>query len=266
LTTAEKLARLWPELSLISCWADATARTYVPGIRELFPSVEIQPKGLLSTECCVSLPLVSSPGSALAIRSHFCEFATEARSTTKLAHEIQPGERYRVIVTTGAGFYRYDTGDWIEVIGTVNGCPLLRFIGREMTSDLVGEKLSEPFVQRAIERLLRGVPQTPVFATLVPGRDPPQYHLLLQFDVSPGDDRTQNLAAAFHDLLCENPYYQNAIELKQLEASRVHIVERHRLGLWEEYERACLARGMCAGDIKPKSLDASTDWSEIVRK
>src|SRR5262249_44287427 len=112
---SEKLSATWPNLQLISCWADAGAAVHVPALREAFPKVEIQSKGLIATEAFVSLPLFSYDGAALAIRSHFFEF--EEISTTgrcRLAHEIERGGRYRVIVTTAGGLYRYQLRDEIE--------------------------------------------------------------------------------------------------------------------------------------------------------
>src|SRR5262249_44980010 len=66
---AEKLRATWPRLALVSCWADAAAARGVEELRELVPDVEVQPKGLLATEGCVSFPLVDRPGAALALRS-----------------------------------------------------------------------------------------------------------------------------------------------------------------------------------------------------
>src|SRR5207244_10027784 len=71
---AERLRRLWPRLALISCWADAAAAQFLSELRELFPEVEVQPKGLLATEAFVSFPLLDHSGAALALRSHFFEF------------------------------------------------------------------------------------------------------------------------------------------------------------------------------------------------
>ena len=58
----EKLRLIWPKLALISSWADAGAASYLGQLRQLFPSVEIQPKGLLATEGCVSFPLLGRGG------------------------------------------------------------------------------------------------------------------------------------------------------------------------------------------------------------
>ena len=104
---------------------------------QLFPQVEIQPKGLLATEAIVSIPLLDSPAPALAVRSHFFEFAAvdfvgggivDSRRP-RLAHELECGGRYQILVTTAGGLYRYCLGDEVEVVGSSDQCPLLRFLG-----------------------------------------------------------------------------------------------------------------------------------------
>ena len=57
---ADKVRLIWPRLALISCWTDAAAGQFLPQLRELFPTIEIQPKGLLATEAFVSFPLVGN--------------------------------------------------------------------------------------------------------------------------------------------------------------------------------------------------------------
>ena len=155
---AEKLRRIWPRLALISCWADAGSARYLPPLQELFPAVEIQPKGLLATEGCVSFPLSGRPAPVLAIRSHFFEFQElDSPDRLRLAHELERGGRYRVVLTTAGGLYRYQLRDEIEIVGFENQCPLLRFLGRaDGGCDLVGEKLAEPHVRGVLDRLLDG--------------------------------------------------------------------------------------------------------------
>src|SRR5205085_4734172 len=123
---SEPLRRIWPRLALISCWADAAAGQFLAELRQLFPEVEIQPKGLLATEGFVSFPLTDKPGAALALRCHFFEFE-ELGGRCRLAHELDRGGRYRVVVTTAGGLYRYQLGDEVEVVGFLHQCPLIRF-------------------------------------------------------------------------------------------------------------------------------------------
>ena len=149
-TPGERHAILWPHLQLISCWTDASAAAPAAHVANLFPHASIQGKGLIATEAFISLPLVGREGSALAVRSHFLEFVpVNARnessdSTPRLAHELEPGHRYAVVVSSGGGLYRYQLHDVVEVVGHVRRCPLIRFVGRQgYVSDFFGEKLNE---------------------------------------------------------------------------------------------------------------------------
>ncbi|MEX0715097.1 MAG: GH3 auxin-responsive promoter family protein [Planctomycetaceae bacterium] len=268
-----KLHAIWPDLSLISCWTDAAAAGYVGGLRKLFPSVEIQPKGLLATEGCVSLPMLGRPAPLLAVRSHFFEFEECAAAgeaidggSVRQAHELQAGSRYSVVLTTGGGLYRYRLHDLVEVIGFENECPLLRFVGRSSgTSDLVGEKLSEIHVREVLDRVFAARGLTPGFALLVPILErPPRYRLYLQCDAAQVPSfAAEELAAAVQTGLEENPHYGHAVRLRQLGRCEVHMLDPAGESAWRIHECRLLERGRKAGDIKPAALDPNDDWASV---
>src|SRR6202035_1674739 len=112
-TAGERHAVLWPHLHTISCWTDANAAVPAAHVAGLFPHARIQGKGLIATEAFISLPLVGHDGAALAVRSHFLEFESVNGQNemcdreARLAHELERGRRYAVIVSTGGGLYRY---------------------------------------------------------------------------------------------------------------------------------------------------------------
>jgi hypothetical protein len=255
---AEKLRAAWPRLGLVSCWADAAAARGLGAVRELFPGAEVQPKGLLATEGCVSFPLVGRPAPVLAVRSHFFEFQPAGAVECLMAHELAPVGRYRVVLTTGGGLYRYQLRDEVEVAGFENECPLLRFLGKaDRVSDLVGEKLAEPHVRAVLDRACLAHRLAPRFALLVPveGR-PSRYRLYVETD----DDLPPGFAADLEAGLGENPYYRHAVRLGQLAPAEVRALDPAGEPGWRVYERRCLARGQKAGDIKPAALDAWTGW------
>jgi hypothetical protein len=262
---AETFAQLWPRLALISCWGDASAAPYLSDLRALFPRVEIQPKGLLATEGVVSFPLVDRPGAALAVGSHFFEFA-EAESQgarCRLAHELARSGRYRVVLTTGGGLYRYQLQDEVEVVGFENQCPLLRFLGKaDRTCDLVGEKLSEPFVRAALTRAFAASGWRPRFALLVPvlGR-PPCYRLYLQGGAGAGHP----LSRSVQEELEGNPYFRHAVALGQLGPVEVQELDSQAEPAERVVERHFVGRGQKAGAIKPAVLDSWTGWPELFR-
>ncbi|MEO2029246.1 MAG: GH3 auxin-responsive promoter family protein [Fuerstiella sp.] len=267
-STPEMLHQLWPQLALISCWTGAAAADYLPRIHDLLPGIEIQPKGLLATEGCVSFPLVDRPGAALAVRSHFFEFqeagsrlGSESQPHVHMAHELDIGGIYNVILSTGGGLYRYQLRDSVEVVAFENQCPLLRFLGRSNNScDLVGEKLCEPHVRKVICSAFSVHGVQPKFAMVVPvNNDVPRYRLYVEIS-DPID--TAQLAVLVQTGLEQNPYYRHAIQVRQLASLEVRIISSGESG-WAMYERECMARGQKPGDVKPTAIDPRTGWPEI---
>lgn len=193
---------IWPQLGLVSCWADAAATGPADTLMARLPGVAMQPKGLLATEGIISVPLTQAGGAVLAARSHFFEFLPEGSSETVLAHQLQTNHRYTVVITTSGGLYRYRLGDLIEVIGWSGALPILRLCGRtDKVSDLVGEKLNEAFVTTIFANLEL------TDAVLIPE----QNHYTLRTASTRPD-----LAAQVDAALCANPHYDYARRLGQL--------------------------------------------------
>jgi hypothetical protein len=267
-TAAERHARLWPRLRLISCWADANAAAPASVLRELFPQARMQPKGLIATEGFVSLPLNGHDGSALAVRSHVFEFAPidsggEADEETPLsAHELERGRRYTVIVSTGGGLYRYRLNDVVEVTGHVGECPLLRFAGKhEYVSDWFGEKLHEAHVASVLADALSLVSPRPAFAMLACDRDlaPPAY--VVYADCAADDDALSSATAAIDEGLRRNFHYDYARLLGQLGPPRIYRSEGAAQGCLS----TAVAAGQRAGGVKPLALDRRDGWSRRLR-
>jgi hypothetical protein len=256
----EKMKRLWPRLALISCWTNAGSAPYAAQLAAMFPHVEIQAKGLLATEGCVTIPLVGKPAPALALRSHFFEFQLAHGDETCLAHELETGARYNVILTTGGGLYRYQLRDQVDVVGYEAQCPLLRFVGKaDQVSDMVGEKLSEEFVGKTLGEWLSQPARRAAFAMLVPVAEPtPHYRLYLQLAAGVESALTGELDVMLRD----NPHYDYARRLGQLGAPEVTMIDPAEPPAWGVYEREMLRRGVRAGNIKPVALDRSLDWPQ----
>ncbi|MBI3038637.1 GH3 auxin-responsive promoter family protein, partial [bacterium] len=66
--------KLWPHLDLISTWTKGEARFCLKDLKEWFPNVRIQGKGLLSTESIVTIPIEEAVAPVLAASSGFFEF------------------------------------------------------------------------------------------------------------------------------------------------------------------------------------------------
>jgi hypothetical protein len=243
---------IWPELRLVSCWADGHAALGAEDLARRLPGVTVQAKGLLATEAFVTLPFRGAH--PLAITSHFFEFMADDGGV-RLVEDLREGEGYEVIVTTGGGLWRYRLGDRVVVDGFVGRTPSLRFVGRiGGVSDRRGEKLTEEFVAGVLRDLFAAWP-APKFALLAPEEDESGcgYDLFVEGEVRDEDD-----AARLDAGLRANPQYAWSRDLGQLRAPRIFRIER---GGYESFVRRAQDRGQRLGDIKPVALSAEAGWA-----
>jgi hypothetical protein len=261
-------ALLWPALRLLSCWSDANSFAVAQNLAALFPQTRMQGKGLLATEGLVSFPLYGHEGAALAICSHFLEFlAVDAAGVCdtenpQLAQELERGQKYSVVLTTGGGLYRYQLQDLVEVVGKVNDCPLIRFLGRQnYVSDWFGEKLNEAHVSGILHDVFGALDLLPEFAMLAcdTGTSVPGY--VLYIECSASENVLHNAAARIEERLRENFHYNYARQLGQLAALRVFRAS----GAAESFVEAKRQSGQRAGAIKQMALDQRSGWSRVFR-
>lgn len=262
--TSEVISALWPKLCLISCWADGNAEPYLPKLTSLIPNAAFQPKGLVSTEGITSVPTRGTSGCALAVRSHFFEFLpqdTGSGEATALAHQLEHGRRYSVVITTGGGLYRYMTHDLVDVVGYLDSCPLLRFVGKEShVSDRFGEKLNSMHVQEALDAALAEHDISPEFAMVSfdDAESGPAYALFVESNrasdralLSSGTDLEKSLRQNYHYSYCR--------DLGQLDALRVFRIES---GARHVYVKVCHENGQRIGGLKLSALNNLAGWSE----
>jgi hypothetical protein len=258
----QRHAQLWPHLRLISCWADANAARYAHALGQLFPQARLQPKGLLATEGFISFPVDGQPGAALSLRSHFFEFIPVEHRVDPplLAHQLDMGGQYEVVITTGGGLYRYQLGDVVEMTGFYGHCPLIRFVGRSgAISDWFGEKLDERHVRAVLDRALIAHNRTPSFAMLAcdDGLARPAYVLYIEDDAP--DAVLELIRAEVERGLADNVHYAYCRALGQLNPLRVFHIRADALSA---YIRVCVERGQRAGDIKPVALHRQGGWTQ----
>ncbi len=255
---------LWPKLRVISCWADGSSENYLPGLQSRFPTVSIQPKGLLSTEGIVSFPLCDEPGAVPSIRSHFYEFLEVGTSAVpKLLIELEVDGIYEVVLTTSGGLYRYRTSDLVEVVDIRRGIPRLRFVGRiGNVSDLFGEKLHEEQIIEAMSAITVRQRSRLSFWMVAPDKEcsgETHYTLFIKPADPDGTDGCREIADELERSLLVNPHYKYARELGQLSSLRAVLVEEDYL---RRYTEGCVQLGQRLGDVKLTFLRKEFGWTE----
>ncbi|WP_165975278.1 GH3 auxin-responsive promoter family protein [Actinomadura rubrisoli] len=148
---------LWPRLEVVLAWTSYVARLYLPWVaQEYGPGVRVLPAPLGSCEG----PLVAAvdrhfTAGALMTPSCFYEFVpaeddVRGDSQTMLAHELEEGRDYHVVLSHIAGLYRCATRDIVRVAGFVDRTPRVEYCGRDGMLSAADERLREHQVLRAM--------------------------------------------------------------------------------------------------------------------
>ncbi len=249
---------LFPKLALVSCWTDAQAGLWIPEVKQRLGNIPIQGKGLLATEGVTTIPF-GHGDPVLAYTSHFFEFRNLFTGEILLLENLQIGENYEVILTTGGGLYRYATKDVVQMTGKIGACPRLKFQGRSSASvDMVGEKLHETHVYQVIIDALKKYPlrHKGIFLYGIKENYQARYQVLIACE---NDYYVNDFLKYLEKSFCQNPYYQQARQLGQLlPLEAVKLSETFGTTLLNHYKKQKQIRD---GDVKlpllfpPFSLD-----------
>lgn len=228
---------LFPNLKFISTWGSASAQMSYIKLKTLFPNVVIQKKGLLATEAPMTIPLFNIEGSVPLINDVYFEFISKDSEILGLEKLIF-GETYEVVISQKGGLLRYPMNDLVRVEGFYKKTPLLEFVGRKhQISDMVGEKLHESEVAKAIE-------DTGAYA-LIPSLDKLKYILLVD------NSFNEKKVAEIENRLHHNIHYKNARLLGQL--NEIEVVSCNQpIEILNQYYTNIL--NIKKGDIKESFL------------
>ena len=247
--------RLWPNLKVVSCWADGQAIGAASELAQSLGSIALQPKGLIATEGIISIPFEGCH--PLAIRSHYLEFEDDSGRLSPVS-ELRENREYNVILTNGGGLCRYRLDDRIALDGMLGRTPSIRFVGKSShVSDRMGEKLSDGFVASVLSKLFEDKQRKPSFAMLAPDVDASGWRYTLYLDY----EASTEFAAKLDLLLSANPQYLYCRRLSQLQPPRVFHVSD---GGYAAYCERLLKTGKRLGEIKPVGLSALDNWSNYL--
>ncbi len=278
---------VWPHLSMLGCWLGGSAGIQSEKLREWYGETPMRDIGFRATEGTMTVPIAdNTPTGVPCLENVFLEFVPEHdmeqdNPPTLLAHELEQGKRYYILLTTAAGLYRYDINDIVEVQGEHNGCPMFAFArkGRDM-SNITGEKIHVNQVLIAAERAATSSGLTWTQVQMIPDVESSRYDLLVEPTKGQPDVRTlQNFAAALDQELsqCNDEYRQKRkshrlhqpriFEMKEgwyQRRWRADVVSRGKrdyqykwpvIGLlWDEETRAEVARALEPGSRLEEDL------------
>lgn len=261
------LGDCWPDLALVACWLGGNAGTHARRLAEHFGSVPVRDLGLIASEGRLTIPIEDySAAGVLAVHAGFFEFVPEewiddAAPETLLAHQLEDGRRYYIVITEANGLYRYDLNDVVEVRGFHHRTPKVAFVrkGRDMLS-ITGEKLHLNHVLAAVREAERRCGLDVWQFRIIPDVEHVRYDLLVEL-VATADGPTREFLATFDTALASvNIEYASKRASRRLAPPRLHLMAR---GWSERLCRAEFAHGLREHQHKWKAV--ALEWDEASR-
>ncbi len=205
------------QLSYISTARGGTSEFYLQRFADYFGDVPVFGGVYGTAEATFSVcPDFDHDGGILAIESGFFEFVPqhqwqEDQPQTLLPTELTVGDRYRVLVTSYSGFYRYDIGDVVEVVGYHEQAPLIVFRHRQGgLLSATTEKTTEFHVTQVMQRLQAefGIGLDDFCVTLSADEFPARYLVNIELAAGYHLDQPQAFLQRFEYWLTQvnNPY------------------------------------------------------------
>ncbi len=257
----------WPSLRLIGCWLGGSIGYQAEKLSASYGNVPKRDIGYLASEGCATLPYEdNTPSGILALPNNFYEFVPEESATDPnpqclLAHELEQGRQYKVILTNESGLYRYDINDTVRVERFYNQTPVLAFVRK--TGDVLnitGEKLHINQLIMALKRTGQEFDFPIVQFRVVSNLKEMRYDILVALgrDIA-GDAVGASVVRAIDCHLGEvNIEYAQKRKSKRLNAPCLHIMEP----IWEESVKKKLVESG-KRDIQYKWCNLSCEFLDL---
>lgn len=243
-------ATLWPKLQAVVTWTAGNCAVLMPRLRSLLPpQAHVIEMGYLSSECLGTLTVdVLNNRCVPTLHDNLFEFVEVGDDVSDgrpvLLHELQEGRKYAVIVTTTSGLYRYAMNDIVEVTGSFNRTPTVRFVqkGKGVTS-ITGEKLYEHQVVEAVEQVLTAQGKMVGFFVMLADVAESRYTLCIE-GVGAVEEMASLLDARLADINIE---FKAKRESGRLQPT--HILQL-RPGAGDAFRQHCVSRGQREAQFK----------------
>ncbi len=261
----------WPTLKLINTWRCGNSGIYLRQTDGFYPDTTvIREFGYLATEARAGIVLDNDDEtSVLAAHLMFFEFIKTSdidnpAPRVLLAHELDVGETYYILITTPSGLYRYNINDIIKVEGFYNEFPKIRFMqkGKGVVS-LTGEKLSESQYITAVDRAQHALGIEIPFHVAFGDIDASRYHVFIEPSTK---DARLNLDAVAEEidraLIHLNIEYTAKRQSNRIKPPAVHPLPPRA---FERYKTQALETGARDGQFKLTQLSIDRERFEIFK-
>ncbi len=253
-----KATNIWPNIGLISCFKSKTNEMYVDTLLEkIGKKIEVRDPGINASEGRITIGLSKDGVSgAPPLNMTFFEFMDVDKNNKKTVtvDKLKLNKKYKVIITTQEGLYRYDIGDVVKVTGFLKKVPLIRFFNRENHLNIAGELAHEDEIIKAIIKTIKETNISVKHYTLIPYlldfSKKPRYEILLDLnediDSKKANEFKQKLDLNLKEII--NDYKQMREEFGRMDDPVISILEKNS---YDEFNKK---RVVGSGNPKPINI------------
>lgn len=252
-----EFSQVWPNLKSVTTWTGGSCGTSIPRLQKMISSTtRIIELGYLSSEFRGGITIDAVNNRQIpCLNENFYEFVQKEdwennKPRFLTLDQIVKGEHYYIFVTTQSGLYRYHINDLIEVTGSFNQTPTIRFLCKgKGVVNLTGEKLCEYQLVQAMTGVSDKTGADVSFFMMLGCPATSRYTLYVEatnFDVR-----------LLEEYLCQlNIEFREKQNSGRLKSTNVVFVQEQT---GEKYKKFCLENGQREGQFKMTYLQNKAD-------
>ena len=230
----------WKYLMAAGFWLGGSVGVYVNDVRPLLPATtRYFDVGYGSSETKINIPTKpETPAAPLATFCSFYEFIPEEGGEPLMAHELEAGKNYEIILTTNAGLYRYRLKDLIHVESFTGTTPDIYFVSKITdVANLAQEKIPGSMLSEAVRDTTNELGFEHVMTQVYPDSTSTNYVICTELKNKPDDidEFTANLDEGLRKRLQQYDIYRG----KLLKECSVKLMKEG----WSEYLMKKYAKG-----------------------
>lgn len=264
--------RIWPKLIYIASVTGANFSIYDDMVNYYTGSVPIYSPAYASTEAIIGInPYISKIRYVIIPDTVFYEFIPVKESNkenpqTYCIDELKVGEKYEIIITSYAGFYRYRLGDVVKVVDYYNNSPEIEFLYRKNQAlNMVSEKTTEDHLRESLSKTVKEFNLSLVdYTTLEDNRiTPGRYVFYLEFNEEIPKSKIKFIENTLDkELQKANLAYGRFRKNNRLACLSINIVRRNTFDIIKRY---LISKGVSKSQIKiPRVITNKKDILNIL--
>ena len=264
--------RIWPKLIYIASVTGANFSIYDDMVNYYTGSIPIYSPAYAATEAMIGInPYADKIRYVIIPDTVFYEFipieeGNKENPKTYYIDELKIGEKYEIIITNYAGFYRYRLGDVIKVVDYYNNSPEIEFLYRKNQAlNMVSEKTTEEHLRASLSETVKEFNLSLVDYTtfednkITPGR----YVFYLEFNEEIPKSKIKFIENTLDkELQKANLAYGRFRKNNRLACLSINVVKRNTFDIIKRY---LISKGVSKSQIKiPRVITNKKDILNIL--